>query len=492
MKTFTGSVTQDVVDSFYLQEQLLAFPEIKKQFITQQCEQRDFTLLMLTFGYGRAITNKDLTKEKMLIADKGIQWTIQTRLRELLTFADTPAAGQGANNGVINFKLKENWAVSGMVLLVEDGNGSWQNLIIISDGVLNAGVYDYTGKLQTNNNAETFDVSFIVEDTKVGWGWAISPLCGDDYTKTPFKSLDWYKNYTTLIKLGKEICKDGIQQALWIEGEDGTLCYAPMEENQHFFHFIASMEFAGWYSTSTYNEDGEVIVTNADGELLPAGDGVLMQINSGNVVNWVVSDYDSQPEYAAFRQMIKETIIVWSIDNGYDADPNVELHVYAGLAAFALWQEALIDFIIQGHGCCLMDYETGDMVSVGVNVSSYKFCGFVLHLHRCSSFNNKGFHGANYANTTIPLESYRFIIMPDTNCNGEPLIQCYFRGGCGVSSAYNHTVIPGTVDPTNLGAATVKGASALRGYKVVDESEFVFIVSDPSKIINFQPTPNGS
>lgn len=491
MKTFTGSVTQDVVDSFYLQDQLLAFPEIKKKFIHQQCEQRDFTLLMLTFGYGRAISDADLKKDKMQIADRRIQWTIQTRLRELVTFDAQPAGGQGAGDTSINITLKQGWPSTGMVLLVQNGQGGWQNLVLTSDATPNGGAFDYTAKLQTNDAAEVFDESFIVDGTNVGWGWSLDAFCGDGSTKTPFKSLDWYINYTTLIKQSREICKDGIQTALWVEGEDGTLCYAPMEEHQQFFHFLFSIEFAGWYGTSTYNSSGQVIVTDASGNLLPAGDGILMQVSSGNVITWVISDYDQESEYAAFRDLVEVTVLTWAIDNGYDAD-SVELHCYAGLFAFALWQKALINFLNQPGGCCYMNYETGEMVQAGINVSSYKFAGFVIHLHKCSSFNNKGVHGANYLNTTVPLESYRFLLMPDTNCDGEPLIQCYFRGGCGISSAYTHTVIPGTVDPTQLGQTSVKGASKTRGYEIVDESEFVFILSDPSKMIVFQPATSGS
>lgn len=491
MKTFTGSVTQDVVDSFYLQDQLLAFPEIKKKFIHEQCEQRDFTLLMLTFGYGRAISDSDLKKDKMIIADRKIQWTIQTRLRELVTFDSTPSAAQGAGDASITIALKEGWPTVGMVLLVQDGNGGWQNLVLTSNGTQSGDHFNYTAKLQTNDAAETFDVSFIEDGTKVGWGWSLDAFCGDGSTKTPFKSLDWYINYTTLIKQSKEICKDGIQTALWIEGEDGTLCYAPMEEHQQFFHFLASIEFAGWYGTSTYNEDGVVIVTDANNNLLPAGDGILMQAASGNVITWVISDYDQPSEYQAFQDLLETTILTWAIENGYDAD-GCELHVWCGLFAYSLLQKVLINFLEQAGGCCFMDYESGDMVAAGIEIASYKFSGFRLHLHKCSSFNNKGIHGALYNGTTVPLEAYRFIIMPDTNCDGEPLIQCYFRGGCGVSSAYTHTVIPGTVDPTNLGATSVKGASKLRGYEVVDESEFVFILSDPSKLLVFQPASAGS
>jgi hypothetical protein len=446
---------------------------------------------MLTFGYGRAISDADLKKDKMQIADRRIQWTIQTRLRELVTFHLVPAGGQGAADASITINLEESWPSTGMVLLVQDGNGGWQNLILTSDGEANAGGYQYTAKLQTNNDAETFDVTFIEVGTQVGWGWSLDAFCGDGATKTPFKSLDWYINYTTLIKQTREICKDGIQTALWIEGEDGTMCYAPMEEHQQFFHFLFSIEFAGWYSTSTYNSAGEVIVHDAAGNALPAGDGILQQVASGNVITWVISDFDTPSEYEAFREMVKTAVVDWAIDNGYDAD-GAELHVYAGLKAYVLWQDALVNFLEQAGGCCFMDYETGDMVTAGVNISRYKFAGFVLNLHKCSSFNNKGVHGANYNGTTIPLEAYRFIIMPDTNCDGEPLIQCYFRGGCGISSSYTHTVIPGTVDPTNLGQKTVKGASKKRGYEIVDESEFVFILNDPSKLLNFQPAPTGS
>lgn len=495
MKTYTGTITKDVVNSFYLEDVLLAHPEIKETYITQVCDEMNMPFLSLIFGYGRAITDTQLAANKSYIADRRLQWAIQARIRNLATFTSQPSAGQGANNANITIILDEEWLSAGMVLSAQDGEGSWQNLLITAaNGASgnghngNAGGYSYTCHLLTHDETETFDVSFISEGTTIGWTYSANALCGETSTLTPFKAMDWYTNFTTLIKQHTVICKDAMQQALWImEGDNGTKCFQPLEEKQAFYQFLQSMEAAVVYGTRSYTAVDTVLATNSGGEDVPTGDGILAQITGGNVISWVIDDYTggTAADYANFRNMVKDEIIAWSMDAG--VTEGAELHCYAGISAYAYWNDALVDFVIQGHACCLADYTTGNKIEVGKETTAFRFAGFVINLHKISTFNNKGIQSALYASTQNPLESWRFLIMPESNCDGQPLLQCYFRGGCGTQSAYVHPIVVGTVDPRDPGNPNVTGSSFDRGYKSGYETEFVVIVSDPQKILNFSP-----
>lgn len=500
MRTFTGAITQDnAIDAFYLQDQLLLFPEIKKKFIKSQCESETFTALELVFGYGHAISDTDLKRQKMYIADYRIQWTILPRLNEYMHFAAVPTNGQGAGDTSFPIQLQENWASVGMVLKVDDGNGGWQVIVITSSDGASSGSpvhYNYHAKLVTGDEAATFNTTFMTTGYAVGWAYSLDAACGYGTTQTPIKFPDWYVNYTTILKQENQICKDGMQSGLWIEGGNGLFCYQPLEEMEKWFFFLSSMEYAAWYGQRTYNDDGVCIKTDANGNPLRAGDGILLQGDSSTLIDYDVSYYD-QPGapatgphegvtyYEQFRQLFNTEIVKWGIENDIYKD-DYELHVYAGLAAYAFFQNVLTGFLDQSGGCCYMDYESGQNVSAGINIIRYKYAGYILNIHKNVTFSKKGVNAGFYLSTGIPIDAYRFVVMPQSNCSNEPLIQCYFRGGCGVESAYTHTVIPGTVNP--IDPKSTLGASTLRGYVVVDESEFVFILSDPGKMMHWQGT----
>lgn len=486
MKFYNSAYTQDIVSDEYLGQRLLAFPEIKKTLIREVCEPLALCLLERVLGYGRSVTEADLkNKDKMYIAASHISWAIQPWLRQLFTVVAAPV-GDGSGDSTITFTFAENWGTPGMVLLFGDvATGDFVNVILTSSAETASGGYSYTGKLLTSDAEATFDEGLAEIGSKVGWSYEVSAQCADTATKIPMTFPAWYQNYTTHKMTFDKLCSSGLQQVLWIEGVDGSRCWQPWEEYQMFQQFLKSMEFAGWYGISTVDSDGNILVTDGDGNQLQAGDGVFRQVATGNDNTYSVATYNTPAQYENFLTYIENTITDWAIQNGLTA--GIELDVWAGIKAYTLLQRVLKDYANQSHGpFFIKDYESGTVYEykLGAEFRQYYFAGFTLNLKKCAVFDDISVLGAKLPGQSAPQESWKFVIMPDTTCDGTPLIQVYFRAGCGIENAFIHKVIPGTINPLDLTSSVA--VNKFKGYEVFYDTEFVFIVNDPSKILVFK------
>ena len=129
------------------------------------------------------------------------------------------------------------------------------------------------------------------------------------------------------------------------------------------------------------------------------------------------------------------------------------------------------------------------------NIIAYKWASYRLVLMKCAVFDNAGVQGT--AQTTasgfLPpsIESFRFIIAPDSDCEGYPLTQLFFRGACGLDDVWNNWYTPGTIDPfnnyTKSGRNMHINVNDYSGYSIGKEVEYNYVVRDPSKFLNFSP-----
>lgn len=484
--TYSSVETTDI----YLTEALLAFPEIKKHLIRTVCDEKNFCLINKVLGYGRAVTESDLkNNDKMFIAANHIDWAIMPRMRVPFTVA-AATEGTGVNFGSMTFHFTEGWGAPGMVLMFQDGAGGYTNVILTSIGTAESGGFSYTGKLQTSSAAATFDTNLDPVGRSVGWITVASASCADTTTNTPIVYPAWYRNYNTIMRPSLTVCRSGIQQVTWIEGQEGTRCWLPEEEYQFFVQFLKDFELAGWYGKVTATADGSVGTTDQNGLKIQTGSGVLEQVQNGNTIAYDLTLYTDPANYADFQAFLENTIVNWSIQN--NLTDGYELDVWAGIKAFSLLQHVLIQFVEQGRCCLMRDFansEDSSEVEVGINIKRYMFSGFILNLRKCAIFNDPGVQGYVQAGTSYPLEAYKFIIMPDTTCDGTPLIQVYFRGGCGIEQAFMHKYRPGTVDPLNPN--NPYNITNHDGFETQYLTEFVFLVNDPQKILVFNGYWNG-
>lgn len=488
-----SAITQTEITDTYLDDALLAYPEIKKEMIRAVCEELSLPLTNRVLGHGRTVTETDLRNtDKMSIAAEKIQWAVMPWLRQLFCLCGD-IVGDGVGDTEMTIPLDQDWGEPGMVLMFQDGLGNYQNVVLTSTATATSGCYEYTGKLVTSDATLAFDAeTFAQAGQCVGWTYEITAACADTSTKSPFRTPAWLENYTTTSMIDADICSTGIQQMLWIEGVDGSRCFQPWQEFQMFQNFLKSFEFKGWYSTRTVSTAGVVNLT-IDGNSIRAGSGILEQVNaSGNVALYNISisggggGYNNTANYESFLTFLQDTIVAWSVQNGSFSGKDMD--VWAGANAYMLLQRALKDFADQSGGCCFTtDYESGNQYEYGVGYEfkQYNFAGFKLTLRKANVFNDPSVQGFTASGTTTPWEAWKFVVMPDTTCDGTPLIQYYSRGGCGTSNAYQKGYIPGTINPAMPNQQNAMSTSHKKGYNVWLLSEGVWILNDPGMVLVF-------
>lgn len=503
MKIYTAQLTDDVITAPTLNSAYIGHPEVLERVTKQICTEYNFYFTGMALGYGRYATTEEITKnsDKMTIGNDYITWAVMPRTRQLVTLAANISAGVGGSGAAITITLSPNddWVKKGMTLkYTYAATGTSILFYVITNPVANSSNWDITAKIESSSS--TTVPTQIDSGSQLGQTTTATASCTSTTTYKPEKLYDIYRNYNTTMKPKHTICKDGLTTATWFVSEvSGEKCWTPQEEYQFEMETLKDLEFGIVYNVSTVNSSGTVYITDADGNSVMKGDGLLAQLFSANTVTWDVSTYYNQPAaYATFFNQLKETIENWSIAYGVTND--VTLFVHTGTKGYGFLQEVLKDNVDQSGGAGMVfvkNYkgrsEAGDdQMTLSRNISKYFFASFTLVLLKCSVFDDPGVQGtpqSGVSSLAPPMESFRMLIAPDTDCEGYPLIQLFFRGGCGLDDVWSSSYTPGTIDPTN-GYKTTKGKISVTdysGYDIKKEVEYNLVVRDPSKFLNFVP-----
>lgn len=491
-KIYNGIVpTASTITEPLLATALLAYPQIKKQVVKAYCDQENFCFLRDLIGLDASINETEFQARvksgQLGIAGGSISWAVENRTRQPLTVTTAPTLGSSiAVNATTPIAFAEGWARPGMVIKITDSvTGGFYNLILVT-GPTGVGPYGYTAKV-LSTTATTMTAGIVTIGDKLPWAYIATSTCVESCVLSPVVFPDWYKNWTTKMCLNRVVCTNGLTAAIWIEGENGSMCYQSTEESQVFTNFLTNLEMASYYGSSDMDATTNLgLVTGPDGTV-NVGDGIERQISGGNVNTYSLATYVTSATptmYALFRDYVEGIIQTWASQRNIG---EIELFVRAGNAAYSYWQKALFDYSMQFGGCCtLRDFKTGEGYDykLGGRITGYSFSGYTIWLEKCMVFSNPALQHVR-TGQTVPLESYKFLIHPKTTCDGKPLYEIYFREGCGVSSAYTHKIIPGKVNP--IDPSSPIASNAADGYTVLFDTEFVVIVNDPGRFLLFQP-----
>lgn len=496
MKIYSAALTDDITTAPSLNAAYIGFPEVLERVTRQICNEYNFYFTGMALGYGRYVTEGEIksNNDKLRIANDNVTWAVMPRVRQLVTLAANISSGSGGSGAGITITLSsaDNWIKPGMSLrYTYAATGSSILFYVVSGPSANSSNWDYVVKIESSST--TTVPTTIASGQKLGFTSIAQASCAATTTYMPVKFYDQYRNYNTTMKPKHTLCKDGIATVTWYVSEDGQKCWAPQEEHQFEMESLKSLEYGIVYNVSTVNSSGTVYLTDANGDSVMKGDGLLAQIASGNAITYNINTYYQQPaNYNAFLNIFEEAIENWSIQ--YGVTNSVVLYVHTGKKGFGLLQNVLKDYADQSGGCCfLTNYRNGGTEEMGLtkNIIRYKFSSYEIVLLNCSIFDDPGVHGTTQSGVTVgnapPLESFRMLVCPDTDCDGMPLMQLFFRGGCGLDDIWNNSYTPGTIDPYNQYKKARISVTDYSGYDVKKEIEWNYILRDPSKILHWIP-----
>lgn len=495
MQIYNASISDSVTTSAQLNAAYIGHPEVMEKVVREICNEYDYHFTAMALGYGRYITEAEIqsTKGKLTIGNNNVSWAIRPRLRQLVTLAAAINSGVGGSGAAFTMTVGagDNWLRAGMTVKYNyGGTGSYIQFYVISGPAQNGGNWDYQVKIESS--ASTTVPTTIPSGAKLGYTTIAQASCSTAITIMPKQFYDIYRNYNTTMKAKRVICKDGVATVTWFVGENGEKCWAPVEEKEFDQEFLKDLEFGLVYNVSTVAANGTVYLTDANGDQVMKGDGLLAQIVSGNKVTWDISTFYQQPaNYQTFLDLFKEAVENWGI--AYGIKGNMPLFVHTGRKGFGFLQDVWKDYADQSGGCCFVfNYREGkdEEMKLSSSIMRYKFSSFEIILVHAGIFDDIGVQGTaqtGVATNAPPLESYRMLVMPDSDCDGNPLLQLLFRGGCGLDEIFSSSYSPGTIDPWNATKKPKISTSDYSGYEIKKEVEYNLVVRDPSKILDFVP-----
>lgn len=501
MQIYTAGLTDAITTAPSLNAAYIGHPEVLERVTKRICDENCFYFTGMALGYGRYATSSELksNNQKLTIGNDNVTWAVQPRFRQLVTLQAQINSGVGGGGAAFTVTLSaiDNWAQAGMFIKYTYGaTGTYILFYVVSGPVANSSNWDYQFKIVSSST--TTIPANIPSGQTMGFTSMAQASCTTATTYMPKKYLDIYKNYNTTMKPKHTLCKDGLTTITWFVSDDGQKLWTPREEYQFDIDQLQSLEYGIVYNESTVDPTtGIPFLTDAGGNQVMVGDGLLAQIASGNNIVYDVDTYYQQnANYQAFLNQIEEVIENWGIQ--YSIAKDCTLYFHCGKKAFGLLQNVLKEFADQSGGAnFVFNYREGKNgeMELSKNIIRYKWSSYTIVLLSCAIFDDPGVHGTAQTGVNYlapPLESFRFIIAPDTDCEGYPLMQLYFRGAGGFDDVWNNSYTPGTISPAEGYVNVSMSKSKLSvtdnsGYDVKKEVEYNLIVRDSSKFLNFTP-----
>lgn len=447
MRFHTGSYGKDTIENNALVTNLLKYPEISKALIRQFPQ---YSLTYFLEGTGR------FAKEE-LIGDSAFKWAILGRLNRASTATGT-ATGTGVGHAVFSVEFAENYLNPQDVIRFKNG----EQAIILDGGTSTAGGTTYTMKLQTNDPAATITASnYAVGETVNTVGSVFEEGSLQGYENHVFP--DWHVNYLTTSRKAKSITGTALTDVTWIENNGQRLWYFT-DQNLVMEEYLYQLELSRWYGKSTMDTSGVSQVTNAAGNPLIAGDGLLAQISSANT--------------DTYSGTLTEDIIVDFIANlSLNAGKkNNQWMVFTGTAGKVAFHKAMRDLIFQGSSL-IYDMDSARNLELGVHYTTYNALGHRITLVHCPIFDDPNLHTDLDPVTGYPKESYRMVFMDMGVTNGISNVEVKVKGAGGVDRGMIVKYIPGMVNPFDQ--KSMVASNAKDGFTCEVLSESGLIVRNP-------------
>lgn len=450
MRFHTGSYGKDTIENNALVTNLLKYPEISKALIRQFPQ---YSLTYFLEGTGR------FAKEE-LIGDSAFKWAILGRLNRPSTASANNGTGTvGAAHAAFSLEFVENYLNKNDVIRFKDGSSA----IILDEGTSTAGGTTYSMKLQTNDAAATIDKAVVAAsgETVNTQGSVFEEGSAKGYENHVFP--DWYVNHLTTSRKAKSITGTALTDVTWIENNGQRLWYFT-DQNLVMEEYLYQLELSRWYGKSTMDSNSVSQVTDAAGNPLIAGDGLLAQISSANTDTYTGT---------LTEDIIVDFIANLSLNSG---KKNNQWMVFTGTAGKVAFHKAMRDLIFQGSSL-IYDMDSARNLELGVHYTTYNALGHRITLVHCPIFDDPNLHTDLDPVTGYPKESYRMVFMDMGVTNGISNVEVKVKGAGGVDRGMIVKYIPGMVNPFDQ--KSMVASNAKDGFTCEVLSESGLIVRNP-------------
>jgi hypothetical protein len=392
-----------------------------------------------------------------LIGDSAFKWAILGRLNRPSTATGT-ATGTGVAHAVFSVEFVENYLNPNDVIRFKNG----EQAIVLDAGTPSGGGTTYIMKLQTNNAAATITAAnYALGETVNTVGSVFEEGSAKGYENHVYP--DWYTNYLTTSRKAKSITGTALTDVTWIENNGQRLWYFT-DQNLVMEEYLYQLELSRWYGTTTMDGNGVAQVTDATGNPLIAGDGVLAQIDSANT-----DTYTGE----LTEDIIVDFIANLSLNSG---KKNNQWMVFTGTAGKVAFHRAMRDLVFQGNSL-IYDMDAGRNLELGVHYTTYNALGHRITLVHNPLFDDPQLHTDLDPVTGYPKESYRMVFMDMGVTNGISNVEVKVKGAGGVDRGMIVKYIPGMVNPFDQ--KSMVASNAKDGFTCEVLSESGLIVRNP-------------
>lgn len=427
---------------------MLKYPEIAKKII-ELYPRYSMTYLLERLGFGAS--------EKVIGAN-AFEWKVMSRYKQpaILDVADATdrtvvgaevvyqissaeAAGEYCHLSVNDVVRFDTTGTTGLVTAIGTSNTGTGGATAVTVKLLQA----FTANLTTATQLGVIGSSF-------GQG-SLGDEVGEMYAYP-----ETHRNHLTLSRRKCKINGIDLHDVTWVEHNGHRLWYFTKEQ-QMTDQFMYELELNRWFGKSSVS--GDITFPGQEGSAATGfpvmGDGIIAQIDSGNVFNYTAGSLTDDILLDFMASISLNTL----------APTGNEFVCFTGMAGMVQFQKAMKAFVgttangvNQGSSGPLMVDKAGQDVSVGVNFTTYHVLG-----NKLTVVHNPCFDDPNIAKLTSGVGQFDsaelsalMVFMDMSVQDGVANVELIAKGAEGFNRNYVKKYVPGMInpnDPTSLMAA---------------------------------------
>jgi hypothetical protein len=313
----------------------------------------------LTAGYGKIIDPKKAGDKKVqYINDNVFRWKVEkndihsVRINTTFDVNSKP----GINNSFFDMNFDEDYYRPNEIVNLDM---STRIIIHTQPEFQSAGDYKYRVSLQTGNKDAYLNPVKFTKGWETTLGGSIHPeLSVRGWHK--IESHQAYMNCMTVQRKSMTVSGHANMRKIRNMIEGGVKFWVEEEEAKMMERMLFEKEYEFIFGRRTFDQFGNCVVKDPQGNLLWAGDGILQQAHAS-----------CRQYYTKFSlNMIREAVIQMSIDCPQDADQGMKKLIFQGGKQVIMDAQAELASLV-GNNHPTIASRTGDEVKIGANYVGY-------------------------------------------------------------------------------------------------------------------------